>query len=726
MHELIPFVKDLAIMLGIASVVTILFQKIRQPVILGYIIAGIIIGPYTPPYSLVTDFTQIHTISELGVIFLMFSLGLDFSFHKLKRLGFSTIITGLFKVLALFVLGFGIGRVMQWSFYDCVFFGAAIAISSTTIIIKAIEELKLTGKKFTDVVFGILIVEDLLAVLMLTTLSTVVITSRFFSFDTIEAAIKLVLVIGSWFLVGYFVVPILFRRIVKYINQETLTIVSTALCLFMAVTAAYFHYSTALGAFIMGSILAETSLAPRIKQLVSPLRDVFAAVFFISIGMLINIKILIDHWAIILIFSLIAITGKTIITSVGAFLTGQSVGTSIRTGFSMTPVGEFSFIIMSLGLSLGVISNKLYQMIIGMAAITTLVTPYFMILSGIITEKLNVTFSDRSKYFLASYSAWIYRTLASYNKKKEYRKLIMRLIINGIIVAIIFTLTSNLASPQIINLIHSPNIAKIICWMIALLVSSPFIWGILSGFRLVDKNRLIPTLFLSIIVTILEIIILSVTYFNTWYIPLIISIVMITLFCLFYRHLGNFYHWFEVYLVRMLKRKSQQQNKYEELAPWDTYLVEIKVTNDSSESVAGKTMSENKLRQKFGINIVAIRRGSKVILIPRSEEKILLQDELVVLGNDEQIEAFRKKAEDILFEEKPENILKSFSLTAIVLDSDNTCIGKSIRDSQIREKINGMVVGLERNGFRSLNPDPATILKVNDLLLIVGQGAANN
>jgi CPA2 family monovalent cation:H+ antiporter-2 len=721
MHELIPFVKDLATMLGIASIVVVLFQKIRQPVILGYIIAGIIIGPYTPPYSLVTDITQIHTLSELGVIFLMFSLGLDFSFHKLKRLGFSAIITGLFKVATLLALGFVTGHIMQWTFYDRLFFGAAIAISSTTIIIKAIEELNLIGKKFTDVVFGILIVEDLLAVLILTTLSTVAITTRFFSFDTILAAIKLVLVIGSWFLVGYFIVPILFRKIIKYVNQESLTIVSIALCLFMAVTAAHFHYSTALGAFIMGSILSETPLAHRIKQLTSPLRDVFAAVFFISIGMLINVKILIDQWATILVFSMLTIIGKIIVTGVGAFLTGQSVNTSLRAGFSMAPVGEFSFIIMSLGLSLNIISNKLYQIIIGMAAITTLVTPYLMILSRVITEKLNTTLSERSKYFLASYSAWVYRALANYEKKKEYRKFITRLTINGIIVAVIFTLVRDFVSPQFINLIKNPNTAKITCWMLALLFSSPFIWGMFFSFKLINKKKLIPTLFLGGILTMLEIIVLSITYFNTWYISLIISIIMIIFFGVSYKHLENSYHWFEVQLVRMLKRKQQRHDKYEELAPWDTHLVEVTVTNESPDSVAGKTLSENRLRQKFGINVVAIHRDSKIILVPRSEEKILLQDKLIILGNDEQIEAFKKNAEDILFEEKPEDILKSFSLAAIILDPDSSYIGKSIRDSQVREQINGMVVGLERNGFRILNPDPATILKVNDLLLIVGQ-----
>ncbi|MBU0745155.1 MAG: cation:proton antiporter [Gammaproteobacteria bacterium] len=724
MHEVIPFIKDLAIMLSIASVVVLSFQKIRQPVILGYIIAGVIIGPYTPPYSLVTDVTQIQTISEMGVIFLMFALGLDFSFHKLKSIGFSAIITGVVKVSGVVMLGFLAGWFMNWPFYYCLFFGAGLAISSTTIIIKALDELNLKGKRFTDVVFGILIVEDLLAILLLTTLSTVVVTKNIFSFDMVFAAMKLILVIGSWFLSGYFIVTILFKRIIKYVSPETLTIVSIALCLSMAVTAAYFHYSTALGAFIMGSILAETPFAHRIKHLTSPLRDVFAAVFFISIGMLINVRVIYDHWPIILAFSMLAIVGKVLVTTIVTFLTGQSVNTSIRAGFSMAPVGEFSFIIMALGLSLRVISDDLYQIVIGVAAITTLATPYLMVLSGGIATKLNSSLSERSKYFLESYSAWIYRALSTYNKQVEYRKFMVRLIFNGIIIAVIFTLVHDFVLPQFTPLIKNFDVVKISSWVIALLISSPFIWGMSFGFKLIHKGRQIPALFLGVGLTVAEIIILSVTYFSTWYIPLIIAIIMVILFGLLYKQLEGSYHWFERHLVHILRRKQQRQTKYEELAPWDTHLVEVVATNQSEDSVVGKTLSENRLRQKFGVNVVAIRRGSKIILAPRGEEVIMPRDELIVLGNDEQIDAFKENAEEDGFEHKREDILKEFVLKGLALDKESPFAGKSIRDSNIREQVCGIVVGLERNGFRMLNPDPATVLKADDLLLVVGKPEA--
>lgn len=725
MHELAPLIKDLAIMLGIASIVVLVFQKIRQPVVLGYILAGIIIGPYTPPYSLVTDIAQIKTLSELGVIFLMFALGLDFSFHRLKKIGFSSLVTGIIKVAAMIALGFWIGRFLHWGFYDCVFLGIALAISSTMIIIKALEELNLKGKRFAGIVFGVLIAEDLLAILMLTTLTTVGVTKNLFSFDMIFAVMKLVFVIGTWFLSGYFIVPILFRRIIKYISQETLTIVSVALCLILSVIAVHFHYSAALGAFIMGSILAETPLVARIRKLTIPLRDVFAAVFFISIGMLIDLKILLEQWPIILMISVFTIVSKILVTSIGTFLAGQGGNTAVRVGFSMIPIGEFSFIIVSAGATLHMTSSALYQTVVGVAAITILVTPYFIKLSNGIVKKLDQSLSERSKYFLESYSAWVFRALASYKKQTEYRRFILRLLANGVIVLVIFNLTYNFILPQLKYLLANVDIATICSWIIAVLLSLPFIWGMLFSFRLIHRNRQIPPLFLGGTLTIVQIIILSVAYFNTWYIPLVIAGIIVVFFILSYKHLGKAYYWFERYVIYLLRMRRQKQVQYEELAPWDTHLVEVVVNNnDSAASVVGKTLSESKLRQRFSINIVAIRRGSQVILVPRGDEKILLQDRLIVLGNDAQIEAFKKIVETVAFDPEYEDILKDFVLKAAVLEPNNPLIGKSIRDSNIREQIYGFVVGLERNGFRILNPDPGTILRANDLLLVVGKETA--
>lgn len=720
MHEVAPIIKDLAIMLGIAGIVTVIFQKIRQPVILGYIIAGVIIGPHTPPYSLVTDITQIHTLSDLGVIFLMFALGLDFSFHKLKRIGFSATITGIIKVSAVMIAGFYIGQLIKWSFYDCLFLGAALSISSTTIIIKSLDELNLKGKRFTDVVFGILIIEDLLAVLILTSLATIATTNHIVALNTALSSLKVILVIGSWFLIGYFFIPLLFRKVIKHVSQETLTIISVALCLFLAVLAAHFHYSTALGAFIMGSILAETPLVNHIKQLTYPLRDIFAGVFFISIGMTIDLRTILEHWPTIFMLSLLTICGKTVATSFGAFLSGQSLRTSIRSGFSMASIGEFSFIIVSLGSLLKVTSSSLAQIIVGVAAITIFAAPYFIILSDKIVRTLDNSLSERSKYFLESYSAWVYRALANYKKQINYRRFAFRIAMNGIIIAIIFNITHSFILPYIRNLIFNTHFAQIFCWVITLLIAFPFVWGMFFSFKLIPKDRQLPALFLSVTLTTTELIALSIIHFRTWYIPLGVIIIATMFLGLIPKQIGLFYHWFEKYLLYMLRKRDQKRIKYEELAPWDTHLVKMLASNQSASDVIGKTLSDSQLRQRFGINVVAIRRRGNVILTPRGEERIMLQDELIVLGTDEQIDAFKKNIEDVNFNTRAENILDKFTLKALELNKDSPYINKSIRDSKIREHNFGLVVGLERNGFRISNPNPATIMKNNDLVLIIG------
>lgn len=725
MEELTPLIRDLTIMLGIASIVAVLFQKIRQPVVFGYIIAGIIIGPHTLPYSFISNVTQVETLSELGVIFLMFSLGLNFSFHKLKRVGFSVTITGILKVIIIATLSFYVGKILNLSFYDCLFLGAALSISSTTIIFKALEELKLNNKRFADVVFGILIIEDLLAILILALLSTIVATEKIFSFDMFWITIKLIFVISCWFLAGYFIVPILFQRIIKYINQETLTLVSVALCLILVATAAYFHFSAALGSFIMGSILAETSVVNRVKQLISPLRDVFAAIFFISIGMLINIKVLIIQWPAILAIVSFTIVSTIFITSISAFLSGQSLNTSLRVGFSMPPIGEFSFVILSLGLILNVTSNSLYQLVVGTATITIFVTPFLIKLSEILSKTLEKNLSKKIRHCLESYSAWLYRTMASYQKQIAYRKFLSQLVINGIIVAFIFTSSKNYILPQLINLKISIDSAEILIWMLALMFSSPFIWGMLFAFKVThptSKIKQFPHLFFGGSITIFETIILSITYFHTWYITTVISITTIILFGLFYKQLGRSYRWFERRLEHALKRKNKKQTQYEELAPWDTHLVEMITTNQAQNPIIGKTLIESRLKQKFGVNIVAIHRGpNKIIIAPHGNEKIMLQDKLVVLGNDEQIDAFKESIGSDCIESVNENILKDFVLKPLMLENDHPLIGQSIKHSKIREKINGTIVGLERNGFRILNPNSATTLKEHDLLLLVGK-----
>lgn len=725
MHGISPLIKDLAIILGVASLVTLLFQKIKQPVVLGYLIAGIIVGPYTPPHAMISDIPNIQILSELGVIFLMFSLGLDFSFHKLKRVGFSASVTGLAEVVLMLLIGLVTGLLMGWSFNDSLFLGAALSISSTTIIIKALEELRLKHKRFAELVFGILVVEDLLAILLLVGLSTIVLTREIFSLSIVWVTFKLILVVGGWFLVGYFLVPTFLRRIMQYVSEETLTVVSVALCLFLVCLAAYFNYSTALGAFIMGSILAETSIVHRIEQLIRPLRNIFAAVFFVSVGMLIDPKIIYQNLSLVLLLAAITIIGKLVTTSLSAFLSGQSATTSLRVGFSMAQIGEFSFIIIGLGLALNAISNSLYPIIVAVSAITTFSTPYLIRFSGYLSHKLSDHLSERMRYLLDSYTAWVYRAQTRSKNRPSNRKALARLIVNGIIVAIIFNLVEDLLLPEISLLVANLSVSKALSWASALILSSPFIWGMFTTFNISAESdegklpRSIVPFVLSWMVTIAEILILSIAYFQAWLVAILLVIAAIIFFLLVYKRLEKSYLWFEDHLVKNLRENSIRKIRYEELAPWDTQLVEIDVERQSN--FVGKTLQQLKLRQKYGINIVAIYRELETLFAPRGEQMILAYDKVIVLGKDDQIEAFRKEAEK---NESPDleeiDLLENFALRGIYLREGDPVIGKSIRESGIREKIYGLVVGLEHDGRRILNPHSSTILQKEDLLLVVG------
>lgn len=722
MHELATLIQDLAVILGVASLVTLIFQKIRQPVVLGYLLAGAIVGPYTPPHALVSDIPYIKILSDLGVIFLMFSLGLEFSFHKLKRVGFSASITGLIEVLLMTLLGYAVGRMLNWDSFSSLFLGAAMSISSTTIIIKALEGLCLKTKRFSEVIFGILIVEDLLAIVLLVALSTMAATQNFFSLELLLAALKLILVVGSWFILGYFLVPPLFRLVMKDANDETLIIVSIALCLFLVNIAAYFHYSIALGAFIMGSILAETISGTQISKLIKPVRDIFAAVFFVSIGMLIDLKMIWEHFPLIIFLCMATIIGKVMFTGVGAFLTGQSFTTSLRIGFSMAQIGEFSFIIVGLGQALKIIDDLVYPIVVAVSAITTFTTPYFIKLSGVLTDEYRYKATRQTKYFIDSYSSWVYRTLATHQQEPLYYSITIQLTINAVIVAILFTLTQEFLLPELEKWTTIAPMGKAIAWFCALIIASPFIWGMLVAFQSLPSKKtkhLAPRgLYVCGLITLTEIAILSVAFYDNW---LTASLLAIAVFCYFgflYKHLDKSYHWFEKRLLQNLKSPKTLYRKFSELAPWDSHLVEIVISPNST--LVGASLNQIQLRKEFGLNIAALCRGDTIIAPPRGHQIIYPFDKLFMVGNDEQLERFSKKFIKAPKEISSKDLLNEFSLRSMYLESGSPLIGKTIKKSGLLE-MQILIVGLERDNHRILNPVSNTLLKKGDLLFILGK-----
>ncbi|MES2217291.1 MAG: cation:proton antiporter [Pseudomonadota bacterium] len=727
MHGVDPIIKDLAVILGVAGFVTLLFQYIRQPVVLGYLVAGIIVGPHIVTHPLLNDIPNIKVIAELGVIFLMFSLGLEFSFHKLVSVGFSASITGLLEVVLMLTIGFVTGVALGWPFYDCVFLGAALSISSTTIIIKALDELHLKGKRFAVLIFGVLIVEDLLAILLLVVLSSLIKSQDSLAYSLMVDSIRLVVVVGSWFLVGYFIVPSFFRRIIDYANQETLTIISIAFCLILVCLAGYFHYSPALGAFIMGSILAETPQIHRIEELIRPIRDIFAAVFFVSVGMLINPKLIFANIGIVLLISVVTIISKIISSSMGALITGQSLSTSLRVGFGMAQIGEFSFIIVGMGMALGVISDTLYPIVVAVSVITTFTTPYLIRLSGMLASKIEKRLPKHIKKALLNYSSWVYILLADKQDSATYRRIVIRFVMNAIIVAVIFTLIDQLLAPYLKHLIQTTWIVEVVSWITAIILSSPFIWAMLFAAKWninssVRQNKNSFYLLLAVIwaMVLAEIVFLTFAYFYTWAIIGILFVSALVFFSLFYARLGKFYYWVEKkFLANISPNPETQAEQFNKLAPWDNSLMELTISPGTP--VVGKTLQELQIRQLYNINIVAIQRGQEIIAPPRGEQELLAHDKLVVLGNDDDIDAFKGIISTSAERWHTVNLLNNFVLKPMMLNPKSTLIGKTIRDSQIREHAHGLVVGLERRGKEILNPDPATILEAGDLLLMVGE-----
>ncbi len=719
MQPLAPLIKDLAVILGVASLVTLLFQKIRQPVVLGYLLSGIIVGPHVPPYDLVTDVPSLHTLSELGVIFLMFCLGLDFSFHKLKRVGTPAIISGLFEVIAVLLIGIVLGKILGWPIYDCIFLGAALSISSTTIIIKAMEELGLKNKHFAELVFGILIVEDLLAILLLAGLSIVVGTHAVLSATLADSAIKLFIVVGSWFLIGYFLIPTLIRKLVDVANQETLTIVSVALCLLLVCIAAYFGYSTALGAFIMGSILAETDLIQFIEQYMRPIRDIFAAVFFISVGMLIDPSIIIHNIWIVLLIAIITIVAKILSTATGALAAGQSLTTAVRSGFSMAQIGEFSFIIAGLGLTLQVTRPALFPIIIAVSAITTFTTPYLIMSSASLSKRLEKNLPTHLKALLNHYTILIHRYLRLKKKRAVYSQYITRLLVNSVMVAIIFSLSEKWIFPAISGWILSIYWINTLSCLIALLLASPFIWGMIFAYRAFPHRHyaaIKPIIALGWIFTLTVIITLAITYFHTWSIILLLILIAFTLFSLLHKPLQKFYPWLEKRFLANIRTPSLQEISKDELATWGINLRGTDIRNNYY--FINKTLQELDLAQQFGIHIVALYRGPKIILTPENHEKIRIYDKLFILGSDEQIDSFSQLLQINTYQEELE-LYNHLELKTFLLDKTHPFVGLSIEEAMKKNQIEGIVLGMERHGVRKINPSKKTILHKEDLLILL-------
>jgi len=745
MVHLPKLIADLALILITGAITTLLFRRIKQPLVLGYIIAGFLVGPHLSITPTVADNDNIKTLAEIGVIFLLFSLGLEFSFKKLLRVGGAASITAFVEIAFITVTGYILARWMGWSVMDSLFLGGMLASSSTTIIIRAFDELGIKTKQYVRVVFGVLVVEDIVVILLMVLLSTMAVSKQFQGMELLFTVTKLLFFLALWFLAGIFLLPTFLKKAKKLLDDEALLILSIGLCLGMVVVATQVGFSAELGAFIMGSIMAETTSAEKVEHIIKPVKDLFAAVFFVSVGMMIDPQAIVQYRWPVLWITLLTLFGKLFSTTLGALISGQPLKQSVQVGMSMAQIGEFAFIVATLGLSLGVISDFIFPVVVGASAITTFTTPYMIKFSEPVYNFIVKNLPAKWVIALSNYSSGAQHIQAESNWKVVMKSYASIMVTNGIILIALFLISVNFLMPFLNEHIENSLLNKVTGLVITLGVSAPFLWALMakkpaiSAYKelwLVNKYNRGPLLVLEISRNIIGILLIGFWvngFFSTKITFLLAVPLIIIVMLLFSKRIQAFYQRIEGRFLSNLNareklageqqaEKNPIQNRFNpqsDLSPWDAHMIDMEV-NPQAEYI-GKTLVELGWREKYGINIAYIKRGEKLIYAPGRNNRLLPFDHVGIIATDDQMQTFRPVFDAIETVEKTKEHLDDIVLQKIVVDEHNKLKGLSIRGSHIRERTNGLVVGIERDKERILNPDSTTNFEWGDVVWIVGE-----
>lgn len=739
MFELSKLIIDLALILTCAALMTLFFKKLKQPLVLGYIVAGFLTGPHMPYFSSVVDIVNIKTWADIGVIFLLFALGLEFSPKKIMKVGGSAIISACVIIFCMIFIGIIVGKSLGWDKMDCLFLGGMIAMSSTTIIYKAYEDLDLRNKYFAGLVLSILILEDILAVILMVLLSTISVSSNIEGSNIIMSILRLLFFLILWFVVGIFLIPILLKMCRKLMNEETLLIISLALCFGMVVIATHTGFSPALGAFIMGSILSETIEAEKIMHLVEPVKNMFGAIFFVSVGMMVDPSLIVQYALPILAITFAVIIGQAFFGTLGVLVSGQSLKTSIQCGFSLTQIGEFAFIIASLGISLNVMSSFLYPIVVAVSVITTFITPYMIKAAEPISNYAEAKIPASWGRFIIGYSSGMQPA----NKENVWRKIIIALfrivIIYSIIIIAVIFISFQLIDP-IIKYHINGFYAKIIGTVITIIFISPFLRAIMMKknhsleFETLwndnhyNRGPLVSTVLLRIIIATIFIIYVITHYFHLST-GLTIGLALIAIVVMLYsRRLKRRSILIERIFVRNLHsrdihdeylgRKNPAYASY--LLTQNLHFVNIIIPNESCW--AGKTLKQLNISKIYGIRVVSIIRGDLRINIPGGNEHIFPQDKLQIIGTDEEVVRINKEiSHNIISLDRNKYNEKEIILKHILLDNNCNIVGKTVYDSGIRDIYHCLIVGLNRNSESILTVNSEEILLAGDILWIVGE-----
>lgn len=740
MSHLPTLIADLALILISASIITLLFKWLKQPLVLGYIVAGLLAGPYVHIFPTVGDIANINIWAEIGVVFLLFALGLEFSFKKLMNVGSTAFITATTEVISMLLIGYMVGYLLGWGTMNSIFLGGMLSMSSTTIIIKAFDDLGLRSQRFTGIVFGTLVVEDLIAILMMVLLSTMAVSKDFVGEELLVSVLKVVFFLILWFLIGIFILPAFLKKAKKLMNNETLLIVSLGLCLGMVVLATYTGFSAALGAFIMGSILAETVEAEHIEHIIQPVKDLFGAIFFVSVGMLVNPAVLVEYAWPVIIITLVTIIGKAIFSSLGVLLSGESLNISIKSGFSLAQIGEFAFIIAGLGVSLKVLDPFISPIIVAVSVITTFTTPYFIRLANPFAEWLYKVLPPKVQEMLARYASGKKTVNHDSDWKKLLKNIVGRVIIYSVLLTAIWLLSVKTLYPAVSELFTPVTIwVNLAMCLATLLLMTPFLWALISNkynssaifLKLwEDENynhgRLVALVLFRVSVAIFFISAVVISYFHLNIgIGVVIAVAVVALILILREDLTQ-YSRLETHFLTNLNLREEVAKKHHPLKTSfnsefnnkDIELTSVLVSPYSR--YIGKSLGELSFRQEFGVNVVAIVRGDLKIYIPKSSERIYPQDKLAVVGTDRQLQKFRDEIESPQGVPGTEEMYQEMNLHSFTVNEAFHFLDKSIVQSRLGEKYDSIVVAIERNGELVPLDKDATFL-LGDLVWFVGE-----
>jgi CPA2 family monovalent cation:H+ antiporter-2 len=659
------FLQDLAVVMIVAGLVTILFHRFKQPVVLGYIIAGVIIGPHTPPYALIHDEGTINTLSELGVILLMFSLGLEFSLRKLKEVGGTAFIAAFLEILLMAWIGYEIGRLFGWKTMDSIFLGAMLCISSTTIIVKALAELGKTKERFAQLIFGILIIEDILAIAMIALLSGIAMTGSLHIAEVGRTLGKLSLFLVASLVAGLLMVPRLLGYVARFKSNEMLLVTVLALCFGFSLLAVKLGYSVALGAFVIGAVVAESREIHKIEHLIVPIRDMFSAVFFVAIGLLIDPKVLLSFWLPIVVITFAVVVGKVVSCAFGAFVGGNETRVSLRVGMGLAQIGEFSFIIASLGLSLNVTSRFLYPVAVAVSAITTLLTPYLIKSADTVVNQFDRLAPRSMVDGLNIYTRWVGRLGQRHSSlaTRLTRRWFLQMALNALLIAAIFVVAGYIAQhppewPKTYGI--TDTWLKAVLWLIAVFFSLPMFIATSRKLQalgqLIAETKVTPATagarttairavvaqvvpIVGTVVLGLYIVVLSAALLPSVKVFFALLLIAAMLSLALRRSFIKVYAKAQFALQETLSKASQPQPARSASAmPSLLREANLEGVTIRTESVAaGKRIRELQLRTETGASIIGIERNGASLINPGPDEELQAGDQVLLLGTRAQL-----------------------------------------------------------------------------------------